>query len=413
MKTRKIVISLILSVFMFLAVGSLDAFAYGNLDEIHEYYITADVEDDATVTLTYHIKWEVLDSTTDGPLTWIKVGIPNSHCDQIEGLSDTVKSISKLSSGGNYVRIDLDRSYNKGDILDIDFKVVQDYLYQVNKFEEGSTVYNFTPGWFDDTYVDEMIIKWNSDKATEWTPDCLMDDGYLIWTTPLNEGEKYSISVTYPNDAFGFDLSKNSEEADRESVGDIILTIIVGIVIVMSMTIPIIAFMVIVYCIKRYLQRANFSSSTTKKVTKTKIKYYPVCQGCGATREEGLKNCKYCGRSFIESEEIIDEEQVPEEEKNAYSKMKNDGLYKFSDNTYVRVHSVAVPVRPSVNRGSNSCFHSSCACAHSCACACACACAGGGRAGCTNKDFYNTDLKLHMLEIKKKKKNEQKGITNS
>ena len=28
----------------------------------------------------------------------------------------------------------------------------------------------------------------------------------------------------------------------------------------------------------------------------------------------------------------------------------------------------------------------------SCACACACACAGGGRAGCSRKDFYNTNI---------------------
>ena len=36
---------------------------------------------------------------------------------------------------------------------------------------------------------------------------------------------------------------------------------------------------------------------------------------------------------------------------------------------------------------SSGCVRSSCACA-SCACACACACAGGGRAGCSKKDFY-------------------------
>ena len=27
-----------------------------------------------------------------------------------------------------------------------------------------------------------------------------------------------------------------------------------------------------------------------------------------------------------------------------------------------------------------------------CACACACACAGGGRAGCSKKDFYGTKI---------------------
>jgi len=38
----------------------------------------------------------------------------------------------------------------------------------------------------------------------------------------------------------------------------------------------------------------------------------------------------------------------------------------------------------------SSCARSSCACV---ACACACACAGGGRAGCSKKDFYRTNLK--------------------
>ena len=39
----------------------------------------------------------------------------------------------------------------------------------------------------------------------------------------------------------------------------------------------------------------------------------------------------------------------------------------------------------------SSCVRSSCACA---SCACACACAGGGRAGCSKKDFYRTNLKI-------------------
>ena len=30
-------------------------------------------------------------------------------------------------------------------------------------------------------------------------------------------------------------------------------------------------------------------------------------------------------------------------------------------------------------------------------CACACACAGGGRAGCSKKDFYGTNLRTQKL----------------
>lgn len=36
---------------------------------------------------------------------------------------------------------------------------------------------------------------------------------------------------------------------------------------------------------------------------------------------------------------------------------------------------------------SSSCAHSSCVSS----CACACACAGGGRAGCSVKDFYSNE----------------------
>jgi hypothetical protein len=38
---------------------------------------------------------------------------------------------------------------------------------------------------------------------------------------------------------------------------------------------------------------------------------------------------------------------------------------------------------------------SSCACVSSCACACACA--GGGRAGCSKKDFYHTNVQTDIL----------------
>ena len=88
-----------------------------------------------------------------------------------------------------------------------------------------------------------------------------------------------------------------------------------------------------------------------------------------------------------------------------------NGTYKFASNPnkYVRVHVATVPhvvSRPtssSSNRSSSGRSHSSCA-HSSCACACACACAGGGRAGCTTKDFYNTDLKLKYFSKRKDKK---------
>ena len=144
--------------------------------------------------------------------------------------------------------------------------------------------------------------------------------------------------------------------------------------------------------------------------TRTLVKYYPTCPGCGAVRAEGKEKCEYCGRSFIESEEIVEEKDIPNAKD--YSKA---GLYKYGgSNSYMRVHVVSVQIprtSNSVFQGSHGSSHSSCAhssCAHSsCACACACACAGGGRAGCSTKDFYNTNLKLKQLELKKKHNKEK------
>lgn len=49
-----------------------------------------------------------------------------------------------------------------------------------------------------------------------------------------------------------------------------------------------------------------------------------------------------------------------------------------------------------------SCVRSSCACVSRCACACACA--GGGRAGCSKKDFYRTNLKSDDVKKELEKK---------
>ncbi len=50
------------------------------------------------------------------------------------------------------------------------------------------------------------------------------------------------------------------------------------------------------------------------------------------------------------------------------------------------------------------CVHSSCACAHSsCASSCACACAGSGRAGCSLKDFYKTNITTKKIQKAMKK----------
>lgn len=421
---RKINRLLRLAIVVVLVVIACRVFGHASspTDEILLYEITADVNDDATVDLNYHIRWKVLESDDIGPMSWITVGLPNNH---VIDVTETGSSVTSIDLNGSYVNVYLDRDYYEGDVADIEFSLVQDYMYSMNQLDAGYTNYYFIPGWFDDIAVDEYVFRWNADKATSWNPSCKQEGGYLTWTGSLGPGASVELSVNYPNDAFAFMETKSYNDANNWEYDDwdddwyygggnnydfwasgvvvwFILIVIIGFVIKVK---------------NEYDRTATFGSGETKKkITRTKVEYYPVCQGCGAPREEGQETCTHCGRSYIKSEETVTEEEVKAEDKDAL-KHNTNGVYHFgsSPNTYVRVNVVNVPVHHSAprsggggsrpgGRSGGGCAHSSCACAcASCACACACACAGGGRAGCTTKDFYKTDLKLKQLEMKSEK----------
>lgn len=413
-------------------------------DEILLYEITADVNDDATVNLAYHIQWKVLESDGIGPMSWINVGIPNSH---VISVIDYGSIVDSVEINGSSVSVYLDRDYYEGEIADIEFTLIQDYMYSMNQLEDGYTNYSFTPGWFDEIQVDEYVFRWNATDASGWSPDCLQKGGYLTWTGSLRPGETVSLSVNYPNEAFDFVESKSYNNVDDWGYDDYYYDDyyyddygyssgpdIVGVgVLIWFVVIGVIIANVAKKAKNEYDSTATFGSGETKKkVTRTKVEYYPVCQGCGAPRAEGEETCSHCGRSFIKSEETVTEEEVKAEDKDAL-KHNTSGIYHYgsSPNTYMRVNVINVPIhhstprpssgsRPSSSSRSGSsrssgrsgggCAHSSCACACvSCACACACACAGGGRAGCTYKDFYRTDLKLKQLELKKTKNSKSKN----
>ena len=47
-------------------------------DEILDFTITVDVNEDASLNMVYHIEWLVLDDSI-GELEWIDLGMPNSN----------------------------------------------------------------------------------------------------------------------------------------------------------------------------------------------------------------------------------------------------------------------------------------------------------------------------------------------
>ena len=404
---RARIASVLLAVVLALALPLSSAWAAkGDLDEIVNYQVKVDVNEDATLHMVYHIEWKVLDSKSEGPLSWVLIGIPNKHYVSVKGLSKTIKSIKYDKSQGDCVRIDLDKKYYAGEVVSFDFELVQDYMYQVDRDNKGETVYEFTPGWFDEAAVDNLEIRWNADKVERIAPAAQQDKGYYTWRTALKKKGRYTVTVGYANDAFAFDIDKNIEQwnksggtssssSDHDWVYGLVGLAAVGLMMWGSYQ-----FLKVIANAFLRLFEMGSGFTTGKKITRTKVVYYPICQGCGAPRPEGKDTCDYCGRSFIQSEEVITEKDIPAQERAIRGK-STEGEYAYSSepNTFLRVHVVPIPVSTgSRHRSSGSSSHSSCACACACGCACACACAGGGRAGCTTKDFYNTNLKLSQLE---------------
>ena len=133
-------------------------------DEILDFIITVDVNEDASLEMTYHIDWKVLDDSI-GELEWIDLGVPNDYHGNITPLC---AAIDHIEDNGSTLAIWLDRPYGEDETVSIDFSMTQDHMYQIDKWVAGETVYTFTPAWFDGMDVDALTVRWNAEKAGAW-----------------------------------------------------------------------------------------------------------------------------------------------------------------------------------------------------------------------------------------------------
>ncbi len=268
-----------------------------DLDEIQNYGVSVQLREDGTADLTYHVDWLVLDDQAEGPLEWVKIGIPNQHADSFTAISQNIRRIGYLSDGGSYAKITFDRRYRAGETVSFDFSLHQSYLYTL---EDGVARFSLTPGWFDKIEVKNAVIRWNAAGVQSSNAE-LEENGYLFWKTALRKGERLRAEVVYPQSYF-MQLDETRQSTMVKTEEDDGFTVVLGSVVVVG---------IIVLIVK------------------------------------AMRNDNYRGGSG------------------------------FGGGHSVIVHS---------HTRSGGCVRSSCACA-SCACACACACAGGGRAGCSKKDF--------------------------
>ena len=314
-----------------------------NLDEILYYviYVRPDMTD-GSLYITYDIRWLVLDSGED-EVTWVKIGIPNKYTEDIEAVSDNIEKIKYISDSGDYVRIDFDDSYEEGQIIDFSFSIHAHQLYH----ETGSVRrYDFTPGWFDEIDVEYIEVRWDVSQVTgDIEPRCTdgnikEDDGIVSFYGSLPARHKFKTTIDLPDKAFEDD-DTYSEELKEDKTGDVLLGIFVVVFLALICGWPFIGYLIF------YIKAFFWSVDAYQK---GKMNTFATENSIGDYMR------KYRKQHHIE-----------------YCQLDN------------KVHSYY----QSSGRGHHG--------GGGCACACACACAGGGRAGCSTKDFYGTLLTTEQI----------------
>ena len=327
MRKNKLFIIILVFLFSLVLVSTKKVSAKSDLDLIEKYDITVEPDfHDGTLKIRVELVWHVLNDTTNGPLTWIKVGVPNSHVEALKKESSNISDIRYYDNGGAYIRIDLDRKYYQDETLTIKFSWVQSYMY----FIDGNVIrYDYNPGWFGDINVSECNVRWLAKKVANIEESSLEpteENGYYVWSSPLGHGEYIKVNLFYDKSSFStIDPEKQFTNQYISNRSIIVMSIVIGglLIFIIGM---------IIYSYQKqdpYLRERGFVVHSPHYF----YYHYPI----------------------------------------------------HYHQTGSRVSKDGTPINP-VNVHSGSHYGGGCACA------CACACAGGGRAGCSMKDFYHTNL---------------------
>lgn len=168
-------------------------------DIIRNYDVVIQPQEDGSLDLYYHFVWEAVD--TSEPLTWIEIGMANENFGIYpDSVSDTVSRYSKTVED-DYIalRLDLDRAYYGGEVLEFSFKINQKDL--LCKDEDGY-FYEFVPGWFNATPVEQYSFRWSDDGRIRATSGGQRQGGFYTWSGSFECGGYTLMNVRYGLDSF-------------------------------------------------------------------------------------------------------------------------------------------------------------------------------------------------------------------
>lgn len=175
------------------------------LDRLREYEVHVDVNRDGTMEITYHYRWEVLNDSREGPLTWVELGLANSQCE----LTDYGGAVTGLHYGyrnglfwENLIGLDLDREYCKGEVVDFYFTVHQEGMLCENAENASLPFYDFTPGWFENMPTEHYLFTWSDRMEIQESNADRIESGVHVWEGRLKKGEKRRMKVYYAMEAF-------------------------------------------------------------------------------------------------------------------------------------------------------------------------------------------------------------------
>lgn len=202
------------------------------LDRMRLYEVEVTPQEDGTLDITYHLQWEVLNDTREGPLQEVRIGLANSQCTltgaggdiltpydpgsmNIEGTTfvwdDGTESsepdfrwgldytIANPLSEGWLIIFQLKRSFYKGECADFWFTVNQrDMLCD----GDGQVFYDFTPGWFSEMEIGQYRFTWHGSSAIQSSNEDRREGNLLIWEGSLKADEHRTMKVSYEDQAF-------------------------------------------------------------------------------------------------------------------------------------------------------------------------------------------------------------------
>ena len=327
----------------------------GDYDEITNYVVTVDPRQDGSADITYEIDWKVIGGGAEDSLSWVTIGLANEYADEFENLSpDTVADVSLLTDGGSYAQVTFHDHYYAPDVaaqnggeseVSFRFRVHQSHLFTEN--DDDTASFSFTPGWFDEICVDRLTVRWRNYDGF-LADNHSVDGDYLVWEFgPLAHGERATVNVTVPiTTAQVFDpanamTGQENTPARPQSTG----SRYDGAVALF--------FAAIFYAGRPARWRGGF----------------------GGGYDPAAWVWYYNGANYI---------------RMARGSRPPAGYH--TSNPPPGFKAGGGETRGG-GAGRDTSHHGSCVCACACvSCACACACAGGGRAGCSAKNFYRIRL---------------------